>query len=118
MEPPHGIDINEHLDLIQMVAASMPRAKWLLSPDVFPQVQSEGWLGLYEALKKFDPAKGNPDKTVTQRFRIYAPNRIKNLLVTDSSIITMDFKLFKFTNRQCVTLIGCRLKPEKSLSFV
>ena len=82
MEPPHGIDINEHLDLIQMVAASMPRAKWLLSPDVFPQVQSEGWLGLYEALKKFDPAKGNPDKTVIQRFRIYAPNRIKNRIST------------------------------------
>jgi hypothetical protein len=51
----HDIDIDEHLDLIKIVAASMPRARWLLSDDVYPQVQSEGWMGLREALEKFDP---------------------------------------------------------------
>jgi len=77
MEPPHGIDINDHLDLIKIVAASMPRAKWLLSDDVWPEVRTEGWLAMREALDHFDPAKGSPDKTPNQQFRVFAPDYIR-----------------------------------------
>jgi RNA polymerase sigma factor (sigma-70 family) len=80
VERRHGIDINEHLDLIKIVAASMPRAKWLTSDDVFPQVQSEGWMAMHEALKNFDPSKGDPKKTLEQQFRTFASDYIRRAI--------------------------------------
>jgi len=55
----------------------MPGAKWLLSDDIWPQVLSEGWLAMYDALKNFDPAKGDPRKTETQKFRTFANDYIE-----------------------------------------
>jgi RNA polymerase sigma factor (sigma-70 family) len=81
VEPRHGIDINEHLDLVGIVVASMPRAKWLRSDAVYPEVLSEGWLGLRDALRNFDPAKGRLETPLQQRFRSFAGDHVKGRIL-------------------------------------
>jgi DNA-directed RNA polymerase specialized sigma24 family protein/predicted Ser/Thr protein kinase len=80
VERRHGIDINDHLDLIKIVAASMPGAKWLRSNDIWPQVQSEGWMAMHEALKNFEPSKGDPKKTLEQQFHTFASDYIREAI--------------------------------------
>jgi DNA-directed RNA polymerase specialized sigma subunit len=77
VEPRHGIDINQHLDLVRIVVASMPRGKWLLSDAVYPQVFSEAWLAMSDALNHFEPSKGSPGIPIEQSFRTFAGDYIR-----------------------------------------